>query len=282
MSTEALEAYRGMNYDIAEAVAPTWIRRRPQIEQGSTPVREWMLRELQPQAGDTVLELAAGTGDTGFEAAGIVGERGRLLSTDFSPTMLDGARRRGAELGVTNADYLVIDAEKIKLDDDSVDGVVCRFGYMLMADPASAFAETRRVLRPGGRLTLGVWGAPEQNPFFTAIVMSLVQHGYLEPPDPTGPGIFSLARADVLTGLLERAGFGSVRTEEVPVRFPVPDIDEYLEFIADTAGGIALAVRQVSDADRPAVRAQVEAAFERFASPDGYDVPGVARCAVAN
>lgn len=282
MTTDALEAYRGMNYDIAETIAPTWERRRPQIEHASTPVREWMLRELQAHAGDTVLELAAGTGDTGFEAAPIIGERGRLLSTDFSPTMLDSARRRGAELGVTNVDYLVIDAERIELDDDSVDGVLCRFGYMLMADPASAFAETRRVLRPGGRLTLGVWGAPEQNPFFTAIVTSLVQHGYLEPPDPTGPGLFSLARADVLTGLLQRAGFGSVHTEEVPVRFSIPAVDKYLEFIADTAGGIALAVRKVSDADRPAVRAQVESAFERFASQDGYDIPGVARCAVAS
>jgi ubiquinone/menaquinone biosynthesis C-methylase UbiE len=82
--------------------------------------------------------------------------RRRLITTDFSPAMLEAARRRGAELGVANVDYRVIDAERIELHDDSVDGVLCRFWYMLMADPAAAFAETRRVLRPGGRLALAV------------------------------------------------------------------------------------------------------------------------------
>ena len=84
-----------------------------------------------------VLELAAGVGDTGFEAAAIVGERGRLISTDFSPDMVEAARRRGAALGLRNVHYRVMDAEHIDLDADSVDGVICRFGYMLMPDPAA-------------------------------------------------------------------------------------------------------------------------------------------------
>ena len=53
-----------------------------------------------------------------------------------------------------------MDAEQIELSADSVDGVLCRFGYMLLTDPAAALAQTRRVLRPGGRLALAVWGAP--------------------------------------------------------------------------------------------------------------------------
>jgi ubiquinone/menaquinone biosynthesis C-methylase UbiE len=63
-----------------------------------------MLRELRPREGDTVLELAAGVGETGFQPAAIVGERGRLITPDFSPAMLDAARRRGAELGVKERD----------------------------------------------------------------------------------------------------------------------------------------------------------------------------------
>ena len=82
-----------------------------------------------------MLELAAGVGETGFDAAAIIGETGRLITTDFSPRMLEAARRRGAELGATNVDYRLMDAERIELADASVDGVVCRFGYMLMADP---------------------------------------------------------------------------------------------------------------------------------------------------
>jgi ubiquinone/menaquinone biosynthesis C-methylase UbiE len=92
-----------------------------------------------------VLELAAGAGDTGFAAAS---DAGRLLCTDFSPAMLDVARRRAGELGITNVEFRVLDAEHLDLDTASVDGVLCRLGYMLVADPAAALAETRRVLRP--------------------------------------------------------------------------------------------------------------------------------------
>jgi SAM-dependent methyltransferase len=125
----------------------------------------------------------------------------------------------------------------------------CRFGYMLMADQAAALAETRRVLRPGGRLALAVWGAQERNPFFVTIAISLVQHGHLPMPEPTGPPVFSMARAERTTALLENVGFAEVRTEEVGVRFVLPDVDEYLSLIADTAGPLGLALRELSDPD---------------------------------
>jgi SAM-dependent methyltransferase len=282
MATDTLDDYREAIYEIAEAIAPTWERRRAEVEEVSAPVREWMLRELRPQEGDTLLELAAGVGETGFEAAAIVGETGRLITTDFSPAMLEAARRRGAELGVANVDYRVMDAERIELDDNSIDGVLCRFGYMLMADPATALAETRRVLRPGGRLTLAVWGALERNPFFGIIAVSLVQRGYIEPPEPPpAPGPFSMASTERTEGLLRGAGFAEVRTEEVPGRFVLPDVDEYLSVIADTAGPIALALRGLEVADRAAVKADVEDSIGRFATEDGYELPGVALCAVA-
>lgn len=282
MATEHPEAYRTMNYEVAEAVAPSWERRRAEIEEASAHVRKWMVREVAPRAGQTMLELAAGAGDTGFEAAAALGEQGRLISSDFSPTMLEAARRRGAELGVANADYRVIDAERIELDDDSVDGVLCRFGYMLMADSAAALSETRRVLREGGRLALAVWGPPERNPFFSAMAIGLVQGGHMPPPDPAGPGLFSMASTQRTTELLRAAGFGEVRTEEVPASFELPDIDEYVEFLSDAAGPIAMVLRGLSTADREAVKAQAQAALERFGGEGGYRIPGVALCAVAS
>jgi ubiquinone/menaquinone biosynthesis C-methylase UbiE len=282
MATQSIEQQRQKIYEIAEVIAPTWERRRAEVEAVSTPVREWMLRELSPRAGDTVLELAAGVGETGFDAAQVVGERGRLICTDFSPAMLAAARRRGAERGLRNVEYQVIDAERIELEPDSVDGVLCRFGYMLMPDPARALAETRRVLRPGGCVTLAVWGTMEQNPFFTTVAMSLVQHGHLPPPEPSGPPAFSMASAERTTALLEGAGFSGVRTEDVAVRFPFADVDEYLSVISDTAGPLGLALRALSETDREAIKAHVEGPLARFAVERGYEVPGVALCAAAD
>jgi len=283
MATDTLDDYREAIYEIAEAIAPTWERRRAEVEELSAPFREWMLRALGPREGDTVLELAAGVGDTGFEAAAIVGETGRLMTTDVSPAMLEAARRRGAELGVANAGYRVMDAERIELDDNSVDGVLCRFGYMLMADPATALAETRRVLRPGGRLALAVWGTAERNPFFVTIAVSLVQRGHLPLPEPPpAPGPFSMASSERTEGLLRRAGFAEVRTEEVAGRFVASDADEYLSVIADTAGPIGLTLRGLAEPDRAAVNADVENSLRRFAADGGYELPCLALCAVAS
>ena len=159
------DEYRRTSLENWRTMAAGWERRRASIESGSALVAEWLIRELAPQPGDTILELAAGPGDTGFAAAPLVGEEGRLISTDFSPEMVEVARRRGVELGLTNVDHRQLDAERLELEDDAVDGVICRFAYMLMADTAAALAETRRVLRPSGRLVLAVWRGPEKNPW---------------------------------------------------------------------------------------------------------------------
>jgi ubiquinone/menaquinone biosynthesis C-methylase UbiE len=96
MAASSIDEQRGAMLQIAEAIALTWERRRAEIEEVATPVREWMLRGLRPREGDTILELAAGIGDTGFEAAAIVGESGRLITSDLSPAML---RSTGSSVG---------------------------------------------------------------------------------------------------------------------------------------------------------------------------------------
>ncbi len=199
----ASEEYRRQAYETWETMAPGWEKWRAPIEATSLPVREWMIRELAPRPGDTILELAAGFGDTGQAAAEIVGESGRVISTDFSPTMVDIARRRGDELGLTNVEYRVMDAERIELEDDSVDGVLCRWGYMLMPDPAAALAETRRVLQPAGRLTLAVWREAERNPWISIVGRMLLARGHVPPPEPGAPGMFTMARDERIRELLE-------------------------------------------------------------------------------
>jgi SAM-dependent methyltransferase len=192
------------------------------------------------------------------------------------------ARRRGAELGIANVDYRVVDAERIELDADSVDGVLCRFGYMLMSDPAVALAETRRVLRPGGRLALAVWSTPERNPWAAVGFKVLVERGHLPPAEPGGPGPFAMASEAQTRALLERAGFATVRAEEVPVHFAFRDIDDYMTYATDTGGPAALVLRGLPEDERHAIKTQLGAAFAPFAAGGGYALPGLALTAVAS
>lgn len=276
------EQWRRTILEVATALAPGWERHRARIEEAVAPVREWMLGGLAPRPGDTLLELAAGAGETGFDAAETAGEHGHLLSTDVAPAMVAVARRRGTERGLTNVSYRTLDAERIELPTASVDGVLCRFGYMLMADPAAALAETRRVLRPGGRLALAVWGAPERNPWISTFVGALVERGLVPPPDPAAPSPFSLASSTTLRALLEAAGFASVRTEELPVRFAYADVEDYLRVAADTAGPAGLVLRGLSGPEREAVAGHVDAACVPYASASGVELPGVALAAIAS
>jgi ubiquinone/menaquinone biosynthesis C-methylase UbiE len=282
MTTQLIDEYRRTSYEISQSIAPGWHRRRAQFEAAMTPVREWMVGELAPRAGATVLELAAGAGDTGFTAAGALGEAGRLICTDFSPAMLDVARGRAGDLGVENAEFRVMDAEHLELDTASVDGVLCRFGLMLMADPAAALSEARRVLRPGGNLTLAVWAAPERNPFFTVIASSLVEGGHVSPPRDPVPNPFSMASPDRIRSLLAATGFTTVAVDEIKLGFRFRNIDDYLGFMADTAGPLAVTLQKLSEPERNAVAATVEDALGAFAADGGYTLPGAALVAAAS
>src|SRR4051794_11886758 len=169
-------------------MAAGWSRDRSWMWDVSRAVSENMLDALAPMPGQTILELAAGTGETGFAAARAIGPDGRLISTDFAPEMVAAARRASERLGLANVEHREMDAERMDLADDSVDGVLCRWGYMLMADPASALAETRRVLRDGGRLSLSVWGAADRNPWASLPARALAEHTGAPPADPRAPG----------------------------------------------------------------------------------------------
>jgi SAM-dependent methyltransferase len=276
------EDYRRTSYETWEAMAPGWERRRAALEDALTPVRNWLITHLAPQPGDTVLELGAGPGDTGFAAANLVGEGGRLISSDFSPEMVDVARRRGAELGLDNVEYRVIDAERVELDAASVDGVLCQSSYMLVADPAAALSETRRVLRPGGRLAMSVWGAPERNPWTSIGGRILVERGLLPPPEPGAPGVFSMASEERTRSLLGDAGFTDVRTGEVPVRFAFTDLEDYERWVTDLSGSFAMAIRGLPEPEREALRAELRVAFEPFVTQEGYELGGVALTALAS
>jgi SAM-dependent methyltransferase len=271
---------RPADTDIANAVALGWERYRDYLEGVMTPVREWLVRELGAEPGDTILELAAGAGDTGYEAMTEVGDA-RLITSDFSPPMIEVAQRRGRAVGLAGVEYRLIDAERIDLETDSVDRVLCRYGYMLMPHPPTALAETQRVLRPGGRLTCSVWSGPEHNPYFTTMLATLVDLGHIPAPDPEGPSPTRLGRADQFRALLVDAGFTDVLVEPVTVVFPFPDIEHYVAMTEGISGHLAPVLRGLSAAQQAEFRGELAAACAPLRADGGYEFPGIALCARA-
>ncbi len=248
--------------------ATSWFDRRESMFAASRPIHEWLLKNLEPRSGQSVLEIAAGPGDTGFLAAKHLG-RGRLVSTDLSPAMVDGARKRGAELGIENAEYRVLDAQAMDLADASFDGVICRWGFMLMPDPAAALRECKRVLVPGGRLVFAVFTGPEENAFASLPARTLMEQGHL--PRPTGawqPGILALGDRGRLDTLLDGIGFASTRIEPVEMAWQFADANAYWEFLVQMTA-LGPLVRSLSDASRDAFRATITERLAPFTRPDG-------------
>jgi SAM-dependent methyltransferase len=250
--------------------AAGWESRRDAVRTATMPVSAWMVDAIDPQPGQTVLELAAGTGDTGLLAAELVEPGGTLISSDFAPEMLAAARRRAEELGIANVRFKQIDAETgIDIEAASIDSVLCRWGYMLLADPETALRQTRRVLRPEGRVALAAWAGPEENPWSVLPMRELVARGLIEAPDPDAPGQFAWGRPGLVAEHLQAAGFAEHHVEALDFEIPYASVDDWwdaqLALSSRFAGAIAAAAPDVA-AD---VRAAVARDAEQFAHTEG-------------
>jgi ubiquinone/menaquinone biosynthesis C-methylase UbiE len=269
------EAARQQSRATWNAVAPGWYAQREKLWKASRPISEWMVRRLDPQPGDTVLELAAGLGDTALMAARLVGESGCVIITDFAPEMVAAARQRAQELGVKNAEFRLLDAERMDLETDSVDGVLCRWAYMLMTDPATAFAETRRVLKPGGRLAFSVWASRERNPALSLVGRVLESQGHIPPPEPGAPGAFAMADPGRIRELLIGAGFAEPEVEEISFRWSFADQEAYWRYLTETSASAAPVLRSLPTAAQEEIGKQVHEAAGPYHSGEGYDFPAV-------
>jgi SAM-dependent methyltransferase len=269
-----LDTYREQSRGTWGLMAEGWEDRREWLMGITGLVNEWLVEKSDPQPGQTYLDIAAGTGDLGLMVAGRVGDEGRVISTDFAPEMVDVARRQGERRGVRNVEFRVMDAERMDLGDDSVDGVVCRWGYMLMADPAAALRETRRVLRDGGPLAFAVWQTPDRNPWAAVPGMTLVERGHMPPPEPGAPGIFAMGEPERVRELVTGAGFAEPEIEEIAFEFHYPDADDVWDAMVRLAGPLAQAVSELTPQERDATRAAVVESMEPFRSDDGsYTTP---------
>ena len=253
------------------------------MQSAAQPVSAWLVDAIEPQPGHRVLELAAGPGDTGFLAAELIEPGGTLISSDVVEEMVEQARARAAALGIGNVEFRTIDAEWIDMGTATLDGVLARWAYMLLADPATALGETRRVLRPGGRLALAAWAGPEENPWAAAPMAELVAMGAVDPPDLDAPGQFAFRDPHRIRALLEAAGFTDIAVEQVPIVFAFASLDDWWDTQLDLSMMLAEGVGALSPAQRDDLRDAIDARLAEHVADDGaVALPGLTHVAAAS
>jgi SAM-dependent methyltransferase len=221
------------------AVAAGWAEHAAFVDARGAALTEKLLELGAPKPGERVLELACGPGGLGLAAAELVAPGGEVVLSDVAAEMTSIAAARANALGLRNVSTRVLDLERIDEPDGSYDVVLCREGLMLVPDPARAAREIRRVLRPGGRVALAVWGPRERNPWLGVVFDSVSAQLGTPMPPPGIPGPFSLDDAGRLAGLLSDAGLAAVDVRELSTPYHAGSVEEWWTRTCALAGPLA-------------------------------------------
>ena len=210
--------------------------------------------------GSVVLDLATGTGDAALLASARVQIGGTAIGVDISVPMLQIARSKS---NASNVGFLAADAMALPFCDRAFDAVICQFGLMFFPDRQAALGEMRRLLRPGGRIALTVWGQPEWAPFAGIMARALGDQVPALREELLLP--FALANSTELLLLLQSAGF---RDSQVNRESRSALFDSALDFLApyEQGGGrLGQAFLQLSPETRQVERQEVTVELAKFA-----------------
>jgi ubiquinone/menaquinone biosynthesis C-methylase UbiE len=262
-------------------VAESWGEHADHVEQRSQVVTRLLIDAVAPAPGDEVLELACGAGGLGLAIADRVSPGGRVILSDVAPEMVAIAAARAARRDTAGAaspeiHAQVVDLEQIDLPDASFDIVLCREGLMFALDPAQAANEIARVLRPGGRVAVAVWGPRNRNPWLGVLADAVQEHTGSPVPPPGVPGPFSLGTDGALASTLAGAGLEQVAVEQVAVPTHDPSFEDYWQLRTDLAGPLKRLLEGMPQQDRAAIQQTVRARLSPYQTSNGLEIPGLA------
>jgi ubiquinone/menaquinone biosynthesis C-methylase UbiE len=253
---------------IWDGVAEGWDRYREEINAQERPVTDRMIDALGVRSGDTILELCAGPGSVGLQVA----ERypdAKVLITDFSPHMVEAAGRAAKDGGLSNVDVREMDAQSIELADESVDGVLSRFGLMIPPDRTKVFSEIRRVLKPGRVLTYVTWGPIPNNAWMALLGAPLMARGLFDPPPEGMP----LSTDEENRAIATATGFTTIETATFDEPMTFETFDDYWDVNTAVGGPVAEIVRKLPTDQRKEIHDQVEEFAAGFKTDSGYALP---------
>jgi len=251
-----------------DAPGATWAKLQDALDRQIDPLGREALGRLAPRAGERIVDIGCGCGQTSHELAALVGASGAVLAIDVSRPMLEVARARPQPAPGPRIEFREGDAQIEPLAAGWFDAAFSRFGVMFFGDPVAAFRNIRRALRPGGRIAFVCWQELASNDWMRVPLEAA--RPYLPPSapvDPHAPGPFAFADAERLRRILTEAGFASPRIEPFEADIGGTSLDETLK-IACRIGPLGATMREHPEL-LPAVGGAVRAALARHLGADG-------------
>lgn len=264
------------------SAAEAWDRWGPLLHRWLGPSTQAMFDMIGLQAGDTVLDVAAGAGEQSVAAAKRVGPSGKVLATDISPDILEFAQRAAESAGLSNIETSVQDGESLDVPEGAFDVAISRVGLIYFPDQQQALQGIRRALKNGGKLGAVVYSTPENNKFFSVPVGIIRRRAELPPPQPGQPGPFSLGSPGVIEEVFQRAGFRDIQTRLVDSPVILPTAAECLRFEKESFGALHQMMDGLPPHEKEETWAEILEALSKFEKPgQGFAGPCEMLVAVA-
>lgn len=232
------------------------------------PAQSLLLRLAALREGESVLDVACGTGLVTFPAAEQVGPAGRVLGTDISDAMIEMCRARAAARGLAHVSFERMEAESLRCEAASFDAVLCGLGLMYVTDFAGSVAEMFRVTKPGGRAVAAVWGQRDRCGW--AEIFPIVDRRV---STDVCPLFFQLGTANVQEQLFAAAGFVNVRTERIQTILAYESGEDACN-AAFAGGPVSMAYSRFDAVTRGEAHAEYLDSISRFRRDGRYEIPG--------
>ncbi|MFL5906037.1 MAG: class I SAM-dependent methyltransferase [Solirubrobacterales bacterium] len=221
------------------------------------------------ESGAHVLDVAAGYGEPALTAARKAGPDGRVVATDISAEMLAYGRERAAEAGLDNVEFMVADASTLDFPKESFDAAVSRWGIIFEPDGEGTADRVREFLKPGSRMAISSWGAPERAPMISRPMKTVMEFFDAPPPPPGTPGPLSRPTPEAIGGLLEGGGFSGIDVEDLEITFEWKSPEEFSGYVRDIVAPITKLVESQPEDQRDAAWKAIADDIRSEAGSDG-------------
>lgn len=222
------------------------------------PMGNAIIDKLEIKEDDIVLDIAAGTGEPGLTIA-VIAKNGKVVGTDLADEMLRLADASAVAKGLKNYSTQTADVSKLPFEDNTFTKISCRMGFMFFPDIQLAANEMYRVLKPGGRVAISVWSAPDKNFWYTAAMGTIKK--YIDQPvaPPDAPGMFRCSKPGLMSNVLAQAGFNHTGEDEMTGKVDFVDAATYWQNRTDISESFIAMLAKVDDATKVAIQNEVYA-----------------------
>jgi ubiquinone/menaquinone biosynthesis C-methylase UbiE len=218
--------------------------------------------------GEKIIDVACGTGLISFRALHATGDNGFVLGTDISDKMVEITNEAARKNNMTNIKFERMDAEELKVNDDEFDIALCALGLMYVPNPVNALKEMCRVLKPGSRCAVAVWG--KRSCCGWADIFEIVDKRV---SSEVCPMFFNTGNEGMLEKSFEAAGFSNITIERISSSLHYSTAEKACS-AAFEGGPVALVYFKFSDDVKKEVQHEYLASIEQYRKGNSYSVPG--------